>query len=72
MKDTAHWGEREEKKTGGARGGVGGGPFFADEMKSSCCSDLSEQAAGSTVGQATGRFFFTVFPLKLHGVREGV
>lgn len=79
VKDTAHWGERKEKKTGGwGRGGVGGGAFFADEMKSSCCSDLSEQAAGSTVGQATGRFFslcslsnYTVWE-KEHKERKGV
>lgn len=60
---TVHWEKERKKKTGRWEGvRVGGGPFFTDEMKSSCCSDLSEQAAGSTVGQTTGVFFFFFSP----------
>jgi len=43
--------------------------FFADEMKGSCCSDLSKPAKVQCWVRLPGDFF-TVFSLKLHGGRE--
>lgn len=56
--------------------GMGGGvkPFFADEMKSSCCSDLSDPAKVQRWVRLLGDFFFfffTALPLKLHSRRKG-
>lgn len=44
-------------------------PFFANEMKGLCCSDLSKQGKVQRWVRLLGDFF-TVFPLKLHGRKE--
>lgn len=58
---------KKKKKKVGWWGGV---PFFADEMKSSCCSDLSKQAKVQRWVRLPGDFF-SLCSLSNYTVEEG-